>query len=184
LQTTLAPCPNKARDQYEQKNQNGDERADGQSGERDGERHQKHRFHIENQEDDGIQIVLRPELNVRLTNGLDASFVNSIFFPARFRWLEKPPPHPRQRKRDQWKCQRHTNENNNEQVRIRRHLSSVKFVRKAQLPNLYSQRDEDRKTISQFHRDRKVDRDFYKNSAAMNVCEFWWSSLTMGLTKG
>ena len=136
LQTTLAPRPDKTLDEQEQENQNGDERADRQSGKRDGKRHEKHRLDVEDQEDDGIQIVLRPELNVRLTNGLDPALVDGVFFRPRFWRLEKSPPHPRQEERHQRKGQRHTNENNDKQIGIRGHRVSIKFARKESLPSL------------------------------------------------
>src|SRR5206468_5368946 len=137
LQATLAPCPDKAFDQQEQENQDGNKCADRQPGKCDGERHEKNRLHVEDQKNDGVKIILRPELYVRFTNGFNAALVDRVFFRARFWRLEKSSPHPCQGQRDQWKDQRHANEDNNEQIRIWIHEVPVKFARKESLPSLY-----------------------------------------------
>jgi len=100
---------------------------------------------------------------VRFTNGFNAALVDRVFFRARFWRLEKSPPHPCQPEGDQWKGQRHANEDNNEQIRIWIHEVPIKFARKESLPSLYF-RDVN-KTVRKFRNfteAEKADREFYK----------------------
>src|SRR5262249_48226784 len=92
LQTTLAPGPDEAFDQEQEKNQNRDKCSDWQAGEADGKRHQKHRFNVEDQKDDGIQIILHMELDMRLADRFDSAFIRRSLVRAGFWWLEKSPP--------------------------------------------------------------------------------------------
>ena len=100
---------------------------------------------------------------MRFTNGFNAALVDRVFFRARFWRLEKSAPHPCQGQRDQWKGQRHANEDNNEQIRIWIHEGPIKFARKESLPSLYF-RDVN-KTVRKFRNlaeAEKADREFYK----------------------
>src|SRR5437667_6397817 len=119
LQATLAPRPGETFNQKKQKNQNGNKRTHRQPGERDRKRHKKNRLDVEDQKDDGVEIILRLELNVRFTNGFYPALVDRVFFRAGLWRLEKSPPHPGQGERDQRKGERHTNENDDKQIRIR-----------------------------------------------------------------
>src|SRR5207249_3999715 len=114
LQATLAPRPGETFNQKKEENQNGNKRTHRQPGERDRKRHKKNRLDIEDQKDDGIEIILRPELNVRFTDGFDPALVSRVLFRAGLRRLEKSPPRPRQAQRHQRKRQRHTNEDDDE----------------------------------------------------------------------
>ena len=100
---------------------------------------------------------------MRFTNGFNAALVDRVFFRARFWRLEKSPPDPCQPEGDQWKSQRHANEDNNEQIRIWIHEVPIKFARKESLPSLYF-RDVN-KTVRKFRNfaeAEKADREFYK----------------------
>jgi hypothetical protein len=152
LQTPFAPSPNEAFDQEQEENQYRDERTDRQTSKGYGEWHQKDRFHIKYEEYDRVQIVLGTELDLRFTKRFDAALVDRVLLRAWFRRLKNSPPQPGQGERDQWKNERHANENDDEQVGIRPHLFAIKFARKAKLPSLYSVRGKDGKEISQFRR--------------------------------
>src|SRR5262249_48781551 len=99
-------------------------------------RHEKHRLNVEDQKDDGIEIVLRVELNLRVANRFDAAFISRSLVRTGLWRLEKSPPEPGQPQRQQRKDQRYANENDNEQIRIRRHGVAIKFAGNVSLPSL------------------------------------------------
>src|SRR5881394_341566 len=92
IYTTFAPRPNKTFNQQKQKHENRDKRADRQTGEGDRKRHQKDRLHVENQKNDRVEIILRPELNLRLADRFDPAFVDRIFLDTRFWRLKESSP--------------------------------------------------------------------------------------------
>src|SRR5205807_9036893 len=59
---------------------------------------------------------------MRFTNGFDPAFVDRVFFRAGLWRLKKSAPQPGHRERDQWKGERHPDENDDKQIRIRGHL--------------------------------------------------------------
>ena len=121
LQTSLAPRPDKPFDEKQKKNKDRDKRSDRQTGECDRKRHEKHGLNVEDQKDYGIEIILRVELNLRVANRFDAAFIGRALVRTRLWRLEKSAPQPGQRQRDQWKHQRHANENDDEEIRMRIH---------------------------------------------------------------
>src|SRR6185369_6977170 len=62
-QHAFLPRPNQSLNQQQQKDRHGDKCASRQSGEGDGEGQQKDRFNVEDQEDDGIEVILGLELD-------------------------------------------------------------------------------------------------------------------------
>ena len=121
LQTSLAPRPDKPFDEKQKKNKDRDKRSDGQSGECDRKRHKKHGLNVEDQKDYGIEIILRVELNLRVADRFDATFVRGSLIGTGLWWLEKSSPQPSQRQWNQWEHQRHANENDDEEIRMRIH---------------------------------------------------------------
>src|SRR5438105_10701147 len=101
IYTTFAPSPNESLNQQEQKDEKRDERANRQTGERDRERNQKNRFHVEDQKNDRVEIILRPELDLRFTDRFDAAFVDRVLLYARLRRLKEFSPEPRESERQQ-----------------------------------------------------------------------------------
>ena len=55
-------------EQQEQKNQDRDERSNRQTGEGHRERHQENRLNVEDKENDGVQIILGSELDLRVAD--------------------------------------------------------------------------------------------------------------------
>src|SRR6184192_4925338 len=49
-------------------------------------------FAVENQKNDRVEIILRPELNLRLADRFDPAFVDRIFFDTRFWRLKESSP--------------------------------------------------------------------------------------------
>ena len=121
LQTSLAPRPDKSFDEEQKKNQNRDKRPDWQTSERNGKRHEKYSLNVEDQKDYGVKIILRMELNLRVANRFDTAFVGGSLIRTGLWRLEKSPPQPRQRQWNQRKNQRHANENDDEEIRMRIH---------------------------------------------------------------
>ena len=121
LQTSLAPRPNKPFDEEKKKNKDRDKRSDRQTGECDRKRHEKHSLNVEDQKDYGVEIILRMELNLRVADRFDAAFVGGSLVRTGLWRLEKSPPQPGQRQWNQWKHQRHANENDDEEIRMRIH---------------------------------------------------------------
>jgi len=111
LQTSLAPRPDKPFDEQQKKNQDRDKRSDRQTGERDRKRHEKYGLNVEDQKEDGVEIILRVELNLRVADRFDTTFVGRILVQPGLWRLEKSPPQPRQRQGNQRKHQRDTNKN-------------------------------------------------------------------------
>ena len=125
LQTPFAPCPDKPFDEEQKKNKDRDKRSDRQTGEGDRKRHEKHSLNVEDQKDYGIEIILRVELNLRVADRFNTAFVRrSLVWTGLWR-LEKSPPHPGQCQWGQWKHQRHANENDDEEIRMRIHSYHV-----------------------------------------------------------
>jgi hypothetical protein len=183
LQTTFAPGPNEAFDQEQQENQYRDERTHRQTSEGYSEWHKKDRFHIKYEEYDRVQIVLRSELNLCFTKRFDAAFVSRVLFRTWFRRLKNSPPQPREGERGQWKNQRDANENDDEQIRIWPHRLRSNSLGKHSCQVYILVVEKTAKKFRSFAEAERADRDFYKNSPATNVCGFWWSSSTMGLSK-
>src|SRR5260370_25457658 len=136
VQTTLATRTDKPFDEKQKKNKNRDKRSDRQTGECDRKRHEKHGLNVEDQKDYGREIILRVELNLRGADRFDAAFVGRNLVRAGLWRLEKSPPQPGQRQWNQRKHQRHANENNDEEIRMRIHPVCIKFARKSSLPTL------------------------------------------------
>src|SRR5439155_823305 len=75
-------------------------RSDGQTRERDRKWHEKNGLDVEDQEDDGVKIILRVELDVRVADRFHSAFVDRCLIRARLRRLKKSSPQPGQRQRD------------------------------------------------------------------------------------
>ena len=99
---------------------------------------------------------------MRFPNRLDPTFVDRVFFRARFWRLEKPSPQPRQEERHQRKSQRHTNENDDEQVRIRSHRFGSNSLGKRSCQAYILVVEKTAKKFRSFAEAEKADRDFYK----------------------
>src|SRR6266581_3681471 len=132
---------------------------------------------------------------MRFTNGFDPAFVDRVFFRARLWRLEKSPPRPRQSERNQWKGERHTDENDDKQIGIGRHARQLKGLKKLHRYNeeIRSERGaaksiflsckRARKNLAASLKLNKPIATSTKSSPATSGCGFWWSSLTMGLSK-
>src|SRR4051794_24316405 len=127
-ETAFDPSPNQSFDQQKKENQNRDKGPDRQPGERHRERHQKHCFHIKDQKDDAVGIILRSKLHLRIADRFDAAFVGRVFRDAWFRRLKEMAPDPSQAQRHHRKDQRHRDKDNNEQIRVRGHYESERNV--------------------------------------------------------
>src|SRR5207249_8266144 len=112
---------NETFNQQKQEHEDRDKRANRQTGERDRKRYQENRFHVEDQKNDGVEIILRSELNLRFTDRFDPAFVDRILLHARLRRLKKSSPKPRQSERQQRKRQRHAGKDDDEQIGIWSH---------------------------------------------------------------
>src|SRR6202022_1789955 len=119
--TAFAPSPNETFNQQKQEDENRDESANRQTGERDRERHQKNCFHVENQQNDRVEVILGSELNLCFADRFDAAFVDRILLRAWLWWLKEFSPQPRQSKRQQRKRQSYAGEDDDEEIRVRSH---------------------------------------------------------------
>ena len=99
---------------------------------------------------------------MRFANRLDPALVNRIFFRARFWRLEKSSPHPRQEERHQWKSQRHTNENDDKQIRVWSHRFGSNSLGKRGCQAYILVVEKTAKRFRSFAEAEKADRDFYK----------------------
>src|ERR1044071_4369761 len=111
IQNTLHPGPDKPFDHQQDKDEHRDRRAQGKLQESHCEREEKENLDIKHQEDDGVEVVLRFELDGRLPFGLQTAFVNGILLIARFGGGEDASPKPRDGKRNQRKEQRYDEKN-------------------------------------------------------------------------
>src|SRR5215213_5159285 len=78
-QNSFAPRPDQAFHQQQQKDNHGEECAETEVEEGDGEWKEEDDLHIENEEDDAVKIVIGTELNPGITFGFQAAFINSGF---------------------------------------------------------------------------------------------------------
>ena len=162
LQTSLAPRPDKSFDEEQKENKDRDKRSDRQTGERDRKRHQKHSLNVEDQKDYGIEIILCVELNLRVADRFDAAFVGRSLVRAGFWRLEKSPPQPGQRQWNQWKYQRHANENDNEQIWIRPHRVRLNSLGNCRCQVLVRAVNRTVTKFRSFANPERTDREFYK----------------------
>jgi hypothetical protein len=162
LQTSLAPSPDEAFEKEQKKNQDRDKPSDGQRSEGDRERHEKHRFHIEDQKDDGIQIVLRMELNMGVADRFDSAFISRCLVGPGLWRLKKSPPQPRERQGDQRKSQCYTDENDNEQIWIRPHGAQSNSLGNRRCQVIVKAVNETATEFHGFAGPEKADREFCK----------------------
>jgi hypothetical protein len=89
---------------------------DGQIEKRHGERQQKDGFHIEEQEHQAEEIILRVKACLRLGERSDSAFVEIVFVRAAFDGREKTHPHAGQHQRSDGNCQCHREKQQDRQV--------------------------------------------------------------------
>src|SRR6185437_5153107 len=106
-------CPNQACDQQENENHHFDEPKRAQSREGYRERQQKNRFHVEDQENDRVEVIFGPELNPGVTFRFQPTLVDGVFVPAGLfrRELFRPEPGKRERRDCESGCRNRQNEN-------------------------------------------------------------------------
>jgi hypothetical protein len=73
------PGPDQAFDEQEKKDQHGDARGEGEAGEGDGEGEQEDSFDVEDEKDDGVEIVAGLELNPGVALGFEAALIDGVF---------------------------------------------------------------------------------------------------------
>src|SRR5439155_24932126 len=83
-QHPFLPCPDQSFSQQQQKYHHRNKRAGRQSGEGDRERQKEDRFHVEDQKDDGIEVILGFEVYPGVALRLQAAFVSGILVRAGF----------------------------------------------------------------------------------------------------
>src|SRR4051812_33565988 len=89
LEMTALPRPHQTFREQQDEDEHGNERARRQPREGDRKRQQEQHLDIEDQEENGVEIVVRLELNPGVASWRDAALVNIVFHRARFRRLEK-----------------------------------------------------------------------------------------------
>src|SRR5690348_10049141 len=95
-QHSLHPRPSQTGNQQKQKDHQRNESTSAQARERNRKRQQKNRLHIKDQENDGVEIILRLELNPRVAFGLETTLVGGVLFLARLTRRKLLRPQPRQ----------------------------------------------------------------------------------------
>src|SRR5204862_4672856 len=91
------------------------------TGEGHGEWNEKSRFDVEDQKNDRVKIILRPELDPRFAERFHTAFVDRHLGRAWLWRLKKSAPHPSERERQQRKYDRDARENHDKQIRTRSH---------------------------------------------------------------
>src|SRR4029077_15863571 len=77
-QHPFPPGPNQALDQQEQENHHRDKRTRRQPAKSDGKGEQKNGFHIKNQKNDRIKIILGFELDPGIAFGFQTAFIDGV----------------------------------------------------------------------------------------------------------
>jgi ADP-ribosylglycohydrolase len=84
VQSAFFPLVDKAHDQNGQENQHGHKASQTYFFERNRPREQESDFQIEQDEQDGHQVVAHIELHARVFESFEAAFIGGIFFRVRF----------------------------------------------------------------------------------------------------
>jgi hypothetical protein len=75
LEMAAVPGPDQSLRQQQNENQHDQQSPGGQAGKGDGERQQKHNLDVKDQKDDGVELVVRLELDPRVAGGFHAAFI-------------------------------------------------------------------------------------------------------------
>jgi len=80
----LLPCPGEAGDEEEEEDQHGEAVGGAEVGELGGEGQQEDGFDIEDEEDDGVEVVAGLEGNPGVAGGFEAALVDGVLVEAGF----------------------------------------------------------------------------------------------------
>src|SRR3954468_17121371 len=91
---SACPGPDESFAEQEDEHKHRDQCTGGKTGEGDSEGQEEKDLHVEDQKQNRIEIIVRLELNPRITRRGDAAFIDVILDAAGFRRLKKSEPEP------------------------------------------------------------------------------------------
>src|SRR5579885_2455981 len=126
LQVAALPGPNQALQKQQDENQHDEQGGGGQAGEGRGKRQQEQDLNVENEEKNGVEIVVGLELDPGIAGRGDAAFVSGILHRIGLGRLKKVEPQPRHRQHHQRKSHRDGEEQRQKGVGMRDHVTGRK----------------------------------------------------------
>src|ERR1035438_4514044 len=121
FEVPAVPGPDESLGQEEDEHEHREQRTRGQGGEGHREGQEKQKFDVEDQEQDGVQVIVGFELDPRVARRREAALVDGVLHVARLRRLDEAKPQPRDPQQRDRKGHRGRRENGEKRIGVGAH---------------------------------------------------------------